>query len=227
MRGVFFQRYIEVKLLVNDGSGNPIEGANITSTSFPAGSLMVTSQSDGTYTIQNWFVAGDIFLVDIIPGDDLTSIIEQPVTVGQNSPHLQTFMTQVHILNQLKKDLQADVLFQANQNIIITCTDDLGISLNDASVTSDYFTGGQTSTSSSCSEPCFEINNYAFNDLVTFNCSLDGYVSASNEIIPISSSIQSYSITVELKVAPQLVVLVCIYVIKNLNLFFSSTLRWS
>lgn len=91
--------------MVTDGNGDPIIGANFTSSSFPSGMETGTSDSDGYLTITNTFVAGDVFVVDVLPGT-LPPLLQELVTVGSNSPQNITFNTQVLIKTIMYVKLQ-------------------------------------------------------------------------------------------------------------------------
>lgn len=88
------QRYIEVKLGVTNRLGAAIVGAAFNSTYFPPGSQLGLSSADGFYTVSDWFVVGDVFLVDVAPGV-LAPILDQPVVVGEDSPNEHVFSTSV------------------------------------------------------------------------------------------------------------------------------------
>lgn len=84
--------------------------------------------------------------------------------------------------------------------LLITCADENGMALSDATIESYFFAGGETGTSPSCSEPCFAIDNLEIESAITFNCSKDGYKSAIDAVIPAEASLQDFNITVELQV---------------------------
>lgn len=92
------------------------------------------------------------------------------------------------------------MLHQANPHLRITCTDDRGVALANASVTSDYFVGGLTGDFPGCPEPCLEITGQLLKTPVAFDCSLTGHRGVANQFIPISTSVFAYNATVELKV---------------------------
>lgn len=80
---------------VTDNNGDAIVGANFTSSSFPTEMEIGTSEDNGYFAIVDWFVAGDFFSVDVVPGAPFDPIIGQNVTVGSVSPDVHTFQTEV------------------------------------------------------------------------------------------------------------------------------------